>query len=138
MEDARQEILLGICSDLGRFRFQSGFKTFFYRYARNKAVDLLRRTVRRHKRETGCPVVEADSSGNSPEEDYVKRETATRLADKLLELSPRDRELLLLKEVEGFSVEEINRLTGLKTGTVKSSLHRAREKLFRLMEGGAT
>jgi RNA polymerase sigma-70 factor, ECF subfamily len=136
MEDAEQEILLGFLSDIGRFRFQSGFKTFFYRYARNKAIDHLRRLVRRSKRENG-PLPEMDHpTGISPEDAYLRQETLKSMAECLLLLDREDRTMLLMKEREGFSLEEIAAVNGMKIGTIKSRLHRAREKLFHLMEGG--
>src|SRR4030042_6997729 len=138
MEDARQEILMGICTDIGRFRFLSGFKTFFFRYARNKAIDILRKKVRRRKKETDQFTREQKMTAFSPEDEYVKHEAIRELTDKLLLLAPEDREMLLLKDVEDFTIDEIAKITGLKPGTVKSRLHRAREKIYRLMEGGVS
>ncbi len=136
MEDAEQEILIGIHNDIGRFRFESSFKTFFYRYARNKAVDLLRKTVRRKRREAALMRVDqaGGDGGGSPEEEFLRRERRANLANRLLELAAEEREILLMKDVEGFSIEEIAAVTGRKEGTIKSILHRTREKLFRMLE----
>jgi RNA polymerase sigma-70 factor (ECF subfamily) len=134
MEDARQEILIGICQDLRRFRFQSAFKTFFYRYAHHKAVDMLRRVIRHGRREENTAPEEVPVS--SPEDAYVRSEERRRLEACLRLLPPVDRGLLLMKEVEDFKIDEICELTGMKSGTVKSRLSRAREKLFHLMKGG--
>jgi len=133
MEDAEQEILIGICHDIAHFRFQSSFKTFFYRYARNKAIDLLRKAVRRRRHETRLervgPVGHPGESP-SPEETYLRREHHEDLARRLLELDREERTILLMKDVEGFSIDEIAAATGQKPGTIKSKLHRTRLKLF--------
>jgi len=133
MEDAEQEILIGMYADVGLFRFESTFKTFFYRYARNKAIDLLRKSVRRKRKEAALMRDNA-SVGGSPEEEYVKREQREDVASRLLSLTAEEREILLMKDVEGFSIEEIVSLTGRKEGTIKSILHRTREKLFNMLE----
>ncbi|MBN2353232.1 MAG: RNA polymerase sigma factor [Spirochaetales bacterium] len=134
MEDAEQEILTGIYSDVGRYRFQSSFKTFFYRYARNKAIDLLRKTVRLRRREAALKG-EIPLAVASPEEEFLKRDRREELSNRLLELAADERDILLMKDVEGFSIDEISAVTGRKAGTVKSILHRTREKLFALIEG---
>jgi RNA polymerase sigma-70 factor (ECF subfamily) len=136
MEDAEQEILIGIYSDVRRYRFESGFKTFFYRYARNKAIDLLRKSVRRNRKEAGPVPEETAGRERSPEEEYLRRERKEDVANRLLDLTGEEREILLMKDVEGFSIEEISAATGRKPGTVKSLLHRTREKFFRLLERG--
>ena len=135
MDDARQEILLGLCVDLRRFRFQARFKTFFYRYARNKAIDYLRRNARIRHREMETAVTLPEKA-DSPEEALLKREAIKELQEGLRTLSPEDRSLVLMKETEGFSIEDLCRITGMKSGTVKSRLHRAREKLYRTLKGG--
>jgi RNA polymerase sigma-70 factor (ECF subfamily) len=135
LEDAEQEILIGIFQDLERFRFQSGFKTFFYRYARNKAIDLLRKTVRRRRRESELEQSGIAGEARSPEDEYLRQERREDLDQLLLELAQDEREILLMKDVEEFSIDEIAAVTGQKAGTIKSKLHRTREKLFNKMEG---
>lgn len=134
MEDALQEILCGILHDLRRYRFQSAFKTFFYRYAKNKAVDLLRRMRRGKIRETAVVHGDGGVSRTTPEADFLRDETAQELKDALATLAKEDQTLLLMKDVEGFSFEEISAITGKKTGTLKSRLHRLRLKLFHMLE----
>ena len=46
MEDAEQEILLALYRSLSGFRFESGFKTYLYRFTRNKAIDIIRKKKR--------------------------------------------------------------------------------------------
>ncbi len=135
MEDAEQEILAGIYTDVGRYRFRSSFKTFFYRYARNKAIDLLRKATRLRRRETAL-LQNAPRAVSSPEDEFLKRERRENVSKRLLELSREERDILLMKDVEGFSIAEISSVTGRKEGTIKSILHRTREKLFAMVEGG--
>jgi RNA polymerase sigma-70 factor (ECF subfamily) len=135
MQDAEQEILAGILTDLSRFRFRSSFKTFFYRYARNKAIDFLRTCIRMRKHE--APSLGNDHAGHndSPEEQYIRKEEKKDITAALLELTGEEREIVLMKDVEGFSIEEISAMTGVKSGTIKSRLSRTREKLFGILKG---
>ena len=139
MEDALQEILLGISLDLKKFRFHSSFKTFFYRYARNKAIDLLRAEKRRKRHLEEHPNPEEFAGPDQPEELFLARETSRHIFSALEKLAPQDRLLLVMKDVEELSIAEIHGITGLKAGTIKSRLHRVREKLFLILnQGGAT
>jgi RNA polymerase sigma-70 factor (ECF subfamily) len=65
----------------------------------------------------------------------LRQERQKDLWNSLSALSPEERVTLIMKDVEGFSIEEIAAVTGRKTGTVKSSLHRTREKLYRALGG---
>jgi RNA polymerase sigma-70 factor (ECF subfamily) len=65
-----------------------------------------------------------------PREDAGRRAEQRQLVDRLLsELAPKDRLMLVMKEVEGFSVEEIGHTLGLNVNTVKVRLFRARGRL---------
>jgi RNA polymerase sigma factor (sigma-70 family) len=132
-EDALQEILLALVTDLPQFRFQSRFKTFFYRFARNKAIDLLRRLRRTRGHETILFPFAHESGGRTPEAEYLRKETSLEIMDALFRLAEADRSLILMKDVEEFSIEEIAAITGGNPGTLKSRLHRIRLKLFRIL-----
>lgn len=137
VQDAQQEVMLAMYRRLGSFRFQSSLRTFLYSLARNQAVDHLRRQ-RRHARtreravalEPGPPPDDGD-----PLVQVLARERAEALWRAFHSLPTSQRLLLLMKEVEGFSVEEIAAVTSLREGTVKSRLHRGRERLARILGG---
>jgi len=68
-----------------------------------------------------------------PAERLEQRERARRLELKLRALSPEQRAVLVLRDVEGFSYDEIARITSAPLGTVKIRLHRARRDLIKLL-----
>jgi RNA polymerase sigma-70 factor (ECF subfamily) len=137
VQDAEQEVLLAMYRRLGSFRFRSSLRTFLYSLARNHAVDHLRRQ-RRHARtreraaalDPGQPPGYGDPLGQ-----VLERERTDALWRAFGLLPDAQRQLLLMKEVEGFSVEEIAAVTSLREGTVKSRLHRGRERLARMLGG---
>ena len=78
--------------------------------------------------------------GQGPERDLDRRETAARVQSALDRLPPRFREVLVLRELEDLSYEEIARIVRAPIGTVMSRLSRARARLEQVLaaEGGGT
>jgi RNA polymerase sigma factor (sigma-70 family) len=83
-----------------------------------------------------------DSCGPNPEEAVLQNDSGTFLRTALKKLPPNFREVLVLRELEGFSYREIAEITGMPAGTVMSSLSRARNSLRQtltsLMNGDST
>ncbi|MBA7649178.1 ECF RNA polymerase sigma factor SigW [subsurface metagenome] len=134
MEDAEQEILISLFNTLPHFRFKSSFKTYLYRLCRNKAIDLIRKKNRERKilfSISGQP----SSNLYEPEAEVLKKERGNRIFKLLFKLREEERSLILLKDVEGLSIKEITKIVGIPEGTIKSRLHRSREKLAELMAG---
>ncbi|MCS7025210.1 MAG: sigma-70 family RNA polymerase sigma factor [Bryobacteraceae bacterium] len=146
-EDIAQQVFSKVYFSIGSFDSRSSLLTWIYKITVNECYDYLR------KKRVRKLVYESDFS----EEDTRRMEnseavTATEaavddtlarrdLAIKLLEkLSEEDRQLILLKEVDGHSVEELAQMTGMNENTIKVKLFRARQKLFkasqRLFRGG--
>lgn len=138
VEDIAQQVFAKIYFSIGKFDFRSSLITWIYKITVNECYDYLR------KRKVRKLVYESDLS-----EDEVRRvehtEPATDqqpLADsslanrdylfKLLsKVSEEERNLLMLKEVEGHSVEELAGMTGMNENTIKVKLFRARQKLIK-------
>jgi RNA polymerase sigma-70 factor (ECF subfamily) len=137
VKDAEQEILTALFIGLGSFRSASSFGTYFYRFCRNKAVDLLRRK-KREARVLRAAVRHAAVqpwSGGDPEEGLLAEERRKCVWRALGRLSEDERLLLAMREGEGMGVGEIAGLLGMRPGTVKSRLFRAREKLAKTLGG---
>jgi RNA polymerase sigma-70 factor, ECF subfamily len=138
MEEAEQEILLSLFRTLPAFTFRSSFKTWLYRFCRNKAIDLVRKRQRdsRLQLELKKRAVEIPSGAASqnPESQVLLNEKRDRIREILASLSEKERSILVLKDAEGLSINEISDITGLPEGTVKSRLYRCRERAARLME----
>ncbi|MGI8741925.1 MAG: RNA polymerase sigma factor [Bryobacteraceae bacterium] len=137
-EDIAQQVFAKIYFSIKNFDFRSSLLTWIYKITVNECYDYLR------KKRVRKLVYESDFS----EEDALRMENSdtateqatpvdTRLSQrdflmKLLEkLSQDDRTLLLLKEVEGHSVEELSQMTGMNENTIKVKLFRARQKLLK-------
>lgn len=135
MEDAEQEVILALFRSLAGFGFRSSFPTFLYRLVRNRAIDLIRRRERERRS------LERFGRGQPPAqaphpEDVAVAEVARGEAMALLGgLRVEERTVVLLREVEGLSLEEIARALRLPRGTVKSRLHRARKRIERVLAG---
>ncbi len=132
MEDAEQEVLLGLYQNLHRFRGTSSFRTYLFRFTRNKAIDLIRKKERQ-RRITRLAACLPDPVSPDPEERILQDESRREVLDLLFEISEKERTLLLLKDVEGLSISEIGKIMGIPEGTIKSRLHRTRGRLAELL-----
>ncbi len=136
MEDAEQEIILSLFQGLKDFRFRSSFRTYFYRLARNRGIDCLRRKRSRERTLARVRLGLWNSEPVGPEQQALRREEIDTMLSFFQMLPSRDRQLILMKDVDGFSIEEIADILEVPSGTVKSRLHRAREKLLRTARKG--
>jgi len=137
-EDIAQQVFAKIYFSIGNFDFRSSLLTWIYKITVNECYDYLR------KKRVRKLVYESDFS----EEDALQMENSNTAVDanvpvdmtlerqdllvKLLsKVSEEDRMLMLLKEVEGHSVEELAQMTGMNENTIKVKLFRTRQKLLK-------
>lgn len=141
LEEARdlaQEVFLQVHRTLKGFQGRSSLKTWIYRIVVNQCHNR-RRFWRRRRKEQCLPLHELGprdqarlvAAGDEPEVELARRERTERLQGALLALPFAHRTVLLLREVEGLSCEEIAQALGVPPGTVKSRLARARDRLRR-------
>jgi len=137
-EDIAQQVFAKIYFSIKNFDFRSSLLTWIYKITVNECYDYLRKKrVRKLVYESDFS--EEDAQRMEASEPAVDAQTPidTRLAQrdlivKLLgKLSEEDRSLMLLKEVEGHSVEELAQMTGLNENTIKVKLFRTRQKLLK-------
>lgn len=136
VEDIAQQVFVKAYFSLKRFDQRAAFSTWLYKITVNECWDLLRkRKVRPLTYESDLSEEQArqleasaerDTSGPDIGDRLAARERVERLLDRL---DPRDRMMLILKEVEGFSVEEIAEVLDLNANTVKVRLFRARRRM---------
>src|SRR6202790_1201244 len=140
VEDVAQQALAKAYFSIRRFDLRSAFGTWLYKIAVNECWDYLRKKkVRRLVYESDMSEEQVRKLESMPEHGYggaLHREDAARrieqrqLVERLLaELEEKDQLMLVMKEVEGFSVEEIGEVLGLNVNTVKVRLFRARARL---------
>ena len=135
-EDLAQEVFIKAFRSLGSYSFASPFGSWLSRVTVNHCYDFLRRQRAVGSREE--PLVQmlggteiARELPSTREPDPERRAVTGDLVEKLLARAPADdRVLLVLKEMEGLSVEEIGRVLGVRTATVKVRLHRARKRML--------
>lgn len=143
IEDVAQQVFIKAYFSLKRFDLRSAFGTWLYKISVNECWDYLRKKrVRRLVYEADLSeeqlrqmdaTPELAGGGDRPREDSAKRVEQRDLLERLLgELDEKDRAMLVLKEVEGFSVEEISEMLDLNVNTVKVRLFRARGRLVEI------
>ncbi len=138
VEDITQEIFIKAFKNIRSYNFQSSFGTWLMRIAANHCYDYLRHESKARVRyfwqmtEEGSRALE--QTAESPREDGAsieERMSARDLVEKLLARAPaQDRIILVLKELEDRSVEEIAAILNLRVNTVKVRLHRARKRML--------
>src|SRR5258707_7368994 len=139
VEDIAQQVFVKAYFSLKRFDQRAAFSTWLYKITVNECWDLLR------KKKVRPLVYESDLSEDQARQYSVSGETGRPVPDiseklqdrerveRLLEgLEERDRLMLILKEVEGFAVQEIANILGLNANTVKVRLFRARRRIVNL------
>jgi len=137
-EDIAQQVFSKIYFSIGNFDFRSSLLTWIYKITVNECYDYLR------KKRVRKLVYESDFS----EEDTMRMENSETARDQrpavdktlerqdlisklLTKISAEDRALIMLKEVEGHSVEELAQMTGMNENTIKVKLFRTRQKLLK-------
>ncbi|MBA3671953.1 MAG: sigma-70 family RNA polymerase sigma factor [Gemmatimonadaceae bacterium] len=127
-EDAVQEGFLHAHRALDRFRTDQPFGAWLYRIMANAALDLVRR---RKVRDTDELPESVALPFRDPAESGELRE---RLQSALAKLSARQRAVIVMHDVEGFTHGEIGVALGIPDGTARSDLHHARATLRRLLQ----
>ena len=137
-EDIAQQVFSKIYFSIQNFDFRSSLLTWIYKITVNECYDYLRKKrVRKLVYESDFSEEDAQRMQNTETATDQGPAVDTRLAQRdlviklLAKLSSEDRNLLLLKEVEGHSVEELSHMTGMNENTIKVKLFRARQKLLK-------
>lgn len=136
--DVTQEVFFKVWRHLPSFRGESSFATWLYRLTDNAALDLLRREKKRRGEsslddEEGASFLPADPSP-SPQQTVERKELRQAVAEGLAQLSEEHRRILVLREINGLSYEQIGDILDLSPGTVKSRMARARTALANFLQ----
>ena len=131
-QDLSQEAFIKAYNSLSSFRRESKFSVWLYRIISNVCLDFLRR---RNRVTSGSLTMEDDDGEEiqldlpdtslAPEEVLEKKLIRDAVQRGLASLPVDARQILLLREIEGFSYDEIGEALGLESGTVKSKIGRA-------------
>lgn len=137
--DVAQEVFLKLYHNIGTFKGDSSFSSWLYRIAKNTALDFLRREKKSRSNvslaaenedgeEVELPIPDT-SDKNNPESHTLNRERQDIIYEALNEITEQHKEVLVLRDIDGYTYEEIGKMLSLEAGTVKSRLFRAREAL---------
>ena len=135
-EDVAQEVFITVFKQIDNFRGDSKFSTWLYRITVNHCKNRIKYLSRRHSRDqdeldetshqqnsavNGAPV-----RAKNPDKALESMQMEQLLQAAIAALDDEQRAVVILRDVEDLSIEEICEITGLPDGTVKSRLHRAR------------
>lgn len=143
-EDLSQEVFIKAYKALAGFRRDSEFSTWIYRISKNTVYDY----IRKNAREKTIPLSEMsagddsdreyeipdDSGKYEPERTVLRKETESMIGSAIASLSEEHRDILIMRDIEGYSYAEIAAILSLEEGTVKSRISRARSALKKKLE----
>ncbi len=140
-----QDTFIKAYQNLDGFKGDSSFYTWLYRIVVNRAIDVQRRERRhpvvavedRFASDDGSDPYErihVEHQRGDPHEQTQSKEIGGRVKQAIDELTPDHKAVILLREVEGLSYDEISRIMQCSLGTVMSRLHYARKKLQRSLK----
>jgi RNA polymerase sigma-70 factor, ECF subfamily len=135
-EDLTQEVFLKAYVSLPRFRKEAAFSTWLFRIAHNHCLNALKGRGREisgsfHTQDPSNPdrFASVPDPSLSASEQLEQRELQTVIQEKLNELTPEHRAVVVLRDIQGLSYDEIASTLDIEGGTVRSRLHRARMEL---------
>lgn len=138
--DLAQEAFLNAWRGLKFFKGDSAFSTWVYRLASNACIDHLRKQKRRQDISVPMPgeqdderPVEIPDERFQPEQELERRELNREVMQSLEQLSDEHRQVLVMREINGRSYQEIADVLDLEVGTVKSRIARARNSLRKIL-----
>lgn len=137
VEDVAQEVFVRLYYSLDQLRSAEVFEPWLYRLTVNASYDYLRRAKRRNESRMADlseqQVMMADSLAGAREQSEERQKTEVReFMDALFRhVSEEDRLLLTLKEVEGLSLKELERIYGVNENALKVRLFRARQRVLK-------
>ena len=139
--DVAQEAFVKAYKNLARFQGTAAFYTWLYRIAYNLSMDALRSRARRDTVDIGNDnrVMDAAAAQEAPDSSHpaehaARRELAVVLHNAMSRLSDKHRAIIVLREIEGLSYEEMAEVLKISKGTVMSRLFHARRNLQALLK----
>jgi RNA polymerase sigma-70 factor (ECF subfamily) len=137
--DLTQDAFIRVYRAWRSFQPGTSFLSWIYRIVTNLYRDELRRRKGRYQEEIPEDSAPQEYGGErplavTPIEEYVESQLGETISKALAALSPDQRQVVILADIEEYSYQEIAEIVGCSIGTVRSRLHRARQQLRRLVE----
>jgi RNA polymerase sigma-70 factor (ECF subfamily) len=143
--DVAQEAFVRVHAHLGDFKGDSSFSTWVLRIGSHLAIDAVRKERTASKDDIdevpegelsgGGEGILSTALGNDPQQNALRRELAGKMTEALALLPEKHRTILVLRELEGLSYEELAERLDIQKGTVMSRLFHARKKMQALLRG---
>jgi RNA polymerase sigma-70 factor (ECF subfamily) len=135
-DDVAQEVCVALVSALGSYQPTGlSFRAFVYGIAAHKVTDAFR-AIGRNRTEPVAELPDVPVATDGPEHHALTAERSAALGAQLAHLTPRQREVLVLRVAVGLSAEEAAQAVGSTAGTVRVTQHRALARLRRLLQQG--
>ncbi len=139
--DVTQEAMIKIYKSISGFQGKSSFSTWLYSVVSNSCIDYIRKNRRAvvvsldREYDTGESMYkfEVADEMNTPEYLFERNETKRIIHDAINQLNVDQREIIILRDINGFSYNEIAEILKCSEGTVKSRISRARSNLKTLL-----
>lgn len=136
-KDISQEVFLKAYRNIKNFDERSMFSTWLYRITTNTCIDEMRKRKGKQsysleeelENEDGSMQRQIADAGETPEESLLREERKSQLLQALSLLSAEHKAVVILRDIRGFSYEEIAEIMDLPIGTIKSRISRARNQL---------
>jgi RNA polymerase sigma-70 factor (ECF subfamily) len=143
--DVAQETFVRVHGHLSEFKEDARFSTWVLRITTHLAIDAVRKERKAAKQDLeevreadlngGGEGILATELGRDPQQNLLRRELAAKMTRALDQIPEKHRTILVLREVEGLSYEELAERLGIQKGTVMSRLFHARKKMQELLRG---
>jgi RNA polymerase sigma-70 factor (ECF subfamily) len=145
--DVAQDAFVRVHGHLAEFRDEASFSTWLHRIVARLAIDALRKERPGRRNDVAdvpepvlreaAPGVLGTALGTDPQETVLRRELSSRMTEALGQLPDLHRTILVLREMDGLSYEELAERLSIPKGTVMSRLFHARKKMQALLAGYA-
>jgi RNA polymerase sigma-70 factor, ECF subfamily len=123
-----QEVFLSAFKSIHQFRGDANFSTWLYRIGLNHASTRRKSLNTAQRHHTSLDGMEVSSDGD-PAKNVEQKETQRRVQEALNRLDPDDARIILLRDLQDVTYEDVAEMLDIPVGTVKSRLHRARQAL---------
>lgn len=127
-KDLTQETFLKAYLNIKSLKKDEDFKYWLFRIARNSCF----KKLKKRKQEKNLKLIE-EEKGTKFDEEMIKDEKREKLMDAINRLDKKDREILTLRDIEGYTYEEISKILKISLALTKVRIHRARKNLRKIL-----
>ncbi|HEY9061590.1 MAG TPA: sigma-70 family RNA polymerase sigma factor [Pseudobacteroides sp.] len=139
--EVTQEVFIRIYKSIGSFKGESQISTWIYRIATNVCLDELRKRKRKwvmsldeeYHKENGDYIIQVEDDKPTPDVVMEQKTIKSAVKNAIDKLSEKYKLIIILRDIQGFSYEEISEIVKTPVGTVKSRINRARLQLKELL-----